>query len=128
MWGKPMLGYVTVGCNDMDAMGKFYDLIAGELGGKRTMEYERFIAWGTPDGRPGFGVIKPINGEPATVGNGVMVALTATSKAQVDALHALALANGGSCEGPPGARNPNFYAAYFRDVEGNKLNAFYMGE
>jgi catechol 2,3-dioxygenase-like lactoylglutathione lyase family enzyme len=123
-----MLGYVTIGCNDMAAMGKFYDLIAGELGGARTMEYERFIAWGGAGGTPGFGVIKPANGEPATVGNGMMVALAAKSQAQVDALYELALANGGTCEGPPGARSPGFYAAYFRDIEGNKLNAFYMGD
>ena len=62
----------------------------------------------------------------ATVGNGVMVALEAKSKEQVHKLHEIALANGGTCEGPPGPRGDTFYAAYFRDPDGNKLNAFLM--
>src|SRR3954470_4172996 len=99
-----MLGYVTIGTNDLPGLAKFYDLIAGEMGAQRMMDYERFIWWGTPDGKPGVAIIKPINGEAATVGNGMMVALQAKDKAQVDALYNLALANGGSCEGAPGAR------------------------
>ncbi len=121
-----MIGYVTLGTNDMEAAAPFYDALAKELGGARQMEFPgSFIAWG--GGGPMISLIKPFDGKPASVGNGVMVALAATSKEQVDRLHAVALENGGVCEGPPGNRMDGFYAAYFRDREGHKLNAFYMG-
>jgi hypothetical protein len=67
------------------------------------------------------------DGNPMTVGNGVMAALAAKDKAQVDRIYQLALSLGGTDEGPPGPRSESFYAAYFRDPEGNKLNAFVMG-
>ena len=121
-----MIGYVTLGTNDVARAAKFYDAIAAELGVGRMMESDAFIAWGTPGGAAGIGLTKPFNGQPATVGNGVMVALEAKDAAQVDRLHAIALAQGGTCEGPPGPRGPTFYAAYFRDLDGNKLNAFVM--
>ncbi|MFZ4602386.1 MAG: VOC family protein [Caulobacterales bacterium] len=121
-----MIGYVTLGTNDLTRAAKFYDAIAAELGVGRMMESDAFIAWGTPGGAAGIGLTKPFNGQPATVGNGVMVALEAKDAAQVDRLHAIALAQGGTCEGPPGPRGPTFYAAYFRDLDGNKLNAFVM--
>ena len=120
-----MIGYVTLGTNDLKRGAVFYDAMAKELGTGRMMENEKFIAWGKPGGG-GIGLTYPNNGEPATVGNGVMVALAARDKAQVDRLHALALSLGGSCEGPPGDRGGGFYAAYFRDRDGNKLNAFIM--
>jgi predicted lactoylglutathione lyase len=69
----------------------------------------------------------PYDGKPMSVGNGVMAAFAVKDKAEVDRVHALALSLGGSCEGPPGPRTENFYAAYFRDPEGNKLNAYVMG-
>ncbi|WP_298289839.1 VOC family protein [Novosphingobium sp.] len=122
-----MIGYVTLGTNDMERGAKFYDAIAAELGVCRMMEFDTAIAWGTPGGGAGVGLIKPFDGNAATVGNGVMVALEAKDKDQVDRLHAIALANGGTCEGPPGPRGDTFYAAYFRDPDGNKLNAFVMG-
>lgn len=122
-----MLGYVTLGTNDLERAAKFYDAIAGAMGTKRMMEWPGAIAWGEPDGSAGIGLTKPFDGNAATVGNGVMAALAAKSKAQVDELHAIALANGGTCEGPPGPRGDGFYAAYFRDPDGNKLNAFVMG-
>lgn len=122
-----MIGYVTLGANDLDRAAKFYDAIAAELGASRMMEWPGAIAWGTPGAGAGIGLTKPFNGEAATVGNGVMVALEAKDKEQVHRLHAIALANGGSCEGPPGPRSEGFYAAYFRDPDGNKLNAFIMG-
>ncbi len=121
-----MIGYVTVGTNDLQRAGKFYDAIAAEMGVGRMMDYETFIAWGTPDGPAGIAATKPFDGKPATVGNGVMVALAARDKEQVHKLHEIALANGGTCEGPPGPRGEGFYAAYFRDLDGNKLNAFVM--
>lgn len=122
-----MIGYVTVGTNDLPRAAKFYDALAAEMGTPRMMEFEAFIAWGTPGGPAGIAVTKPYDGQPATVGNGVMVALEAKDKEQVDRLYAIALANGGSDEGAPGPRGEGFYAGYFRDPDGNKLNAFVMG-
>ena len=121
-----MIGYVTLGTNDLQRGARFYDALAKDLGVGRMMEFDTFIAWGAPGGAAGIGLTQPFNGEAATVGNGVMVALSATSKEQVSKLYELALANGGTCEGPPGPRGDTFYAAYFRDPDGNKLNAFLM--
>ena len=122
-----MIGYVTLGTNDFARAVAFYDAIAAEMGVGRMMEGDNYVAWGTPGGAAGVAVMKPFDGNAATVGNGVMVALEAKDTAQVDRLHALALAGGGTCEGLPGVRGGGFYAAYFRDVDGNKLNAFVMG-
>ncbi len=122
-----MIGYVTLGTNDLQRGAKFYDAIANELGVGRMMETERFIAWGTPGGGAGVGLTLPFDGEAATVGNGVMVAFEAKDKAQVDRIHQLALSLGGKDEGAPGPRGGDFYVAYFRDLDGNKLNAFVMG-
>lgn len=123
-----MIGYVTLGTNDLARAAKFYDAIAAELGTPRMMEFDGFIAWGKPDGAAGIGLTKPFDGNPASVGNGVMVAFQAKDRAQVDRIHALALANGGTDEGAPGPRGDGgFYAGYFRDPDGNKLNAFIMG-
>jgi catechol 2,3-dioxygenase-like lactoylglutathione lyase family enzyme len=121
-----MIGYVTLGTNDLKRAAEFYDAIAGELGAKRMMEGEAFIAWGEPGGGAGVGLTKPFDGEPATVGNGVMVAFQCKDKAQVDRVYNLARSMGAQDEGPPGERMPGFYAAYFRDPDGNKLNAFIM--
>ena len=122
-----MIGYVTVGTNDMVRGAKFYDALAAEMGVSRMMESDQFIAWGAPRGGAGIGLTKPFDGKVATVGNGVMVALEAKDKEQVQRLYDIALANGGSCEGAPGPRSESFYAGYFRDPDGNKLNAFVMG-
>ena len=122
-----MIGYVTVGTNDLPRAAKFYDAIAAEMGTGRMMEFDSFIAWGTPGGGAGVATTKPYDGNPASVGNGVMVALEAADNAQVDRIYAIALAHGGSDEGPPGPRGDGFYAGYFRDPDGNKLNAFVMG-
>jgi catechol 2,3-dioxygenase-like lactoylglutathione lyase family enzyme len=121
-----MIGYVTLGTNDLQKAAPFYDALAKELGVGRMMEFETFIAWGEPGGGAGIGLTKPFDGNPATVGNGVMVALGAKDQAQVDRLYEIALANGGTCEGKPGDRGGGFYAGYFRDLDGNKLNAFVM--
>jgi predicted lactoylglutathione lyase len=122
-----MIGYVTLGTNDLERAAKFYDALAKVLGTGRMMEWPGAIAWGTPGGGAGIGLTKPFNGEAATVGNGVMVALEAKSKEQVDEVYKVAIAHGATCEGPPGPRGDSFYAAYFRDPDGNKLNAFIMG-
>lgn len=121
-----MIGYVTLGTNDLERGARFYDALARELGTGRMMEWPGAIAWGAPGGSPGIGLTKPFDGAAASVGNGVMVALEAKDRVHVDRLHAVALENGGTCEGPPGPRGEGFYAAYFRDPDGNKLNAFVM--
>lgn len=122
-----MIGYVTVGTNDLPRAAKFYDALAAEMDTPRMMDFENFIAWGTPGGGCGIAATKPFDGNPATIGNGVMVAFEARDTDQVDRLYAIALANGGTDEGAPGPRGDGFYAGYFRDPDGNKLNAFVMG-
>src|ERR1051326_4623889 len=125
-WRNAMLGYVTLGTNDLARAAKFYDAIAAELGVPRMMENEQFIAWGGHGGA-GIGLTKPLDGQPATVGNGVMAAFRAKDRAQVDRIYQLAMSMGAKDEGAPGDRGGGFYAAYFRDPDGNKLNAFVMG-
>ena len=122
-----MIGYVTLGTNDLARAASFYDALTAELGVGRMMEFETFIAWGTPGGGCGIGLTKPFDGKAATVGNGVMAAFEAADEAQVQRLYDIALANGGADEGAPGPRGDGFYAAYFRDPDGNKLNAYMMG-
>ncbi len=119
-----MIGYVTLGTNDLARAAAFYDALAAELGIGRMMESDSFIAWGEAGGAAGIGLTKPFDGKAASVGNGVMVALEAKDAEQVGRLHALALSLGGSDEGAPGPRGGGFYAGYFRDLDGNKLNAF----
>ena len=121
-----MIGYVTVGTNDMDAAVKFYDALLGDLGAGRIMEGDNFVAWGTGMKSPSVAVMKPHDGNPATVGNGIMIALAVDSTDKVDAIYKKALDLGGTCEGPSGPRGDNFYAGYFRDLDGNKLNVFCM--
>ena len=123
-----MIGYVTLGTNDMNKSAEFYDALLAELGAKRFMDSESFIAWTTGMGSPAISIIKPADGNSATVGNGVMVAIVVDSAEKVDALHAKALELGGSDEGAPGFRGDNFYAGYFRDLDGNKLNAFHYSQ
>ena len=122
-----MIGYTTLGTNDIKRAAKFYDALLEEFGAKRAMETDKLILWGTGPGQPMLSVIKPYDGKAATVGNGVMVALAAKSKAQVDAIYNKAIQLGGKDEGKPGNRGDGFYAGYFRDLDGNKLNAFFMG-
>lgn len=127
-----MIGYVTLGTNDLERAAKFYDPIAAEMGVGRMMEFDSFIAWGQADGGAGIAATKPFDSKEPSVGNGTMVALQAKDRDQVKRLYDIALANGGSDEGEPGPRGePDengmvFYAAYFRDPDGNKLNAFLM--
>jgi catechol 2,3-dioxygenase-like lactoylglutathione lyase family enzyme len=119
-----MIGYVTVGTNDLVRAGVFYDAIAAGMGVGRMYTFDNGIAWGVAGGAPGICAMRPFDGQPASVGNGMMVALEAKDPAQVDELHAIALAQGGTCEGAPGDRGNGFYGAYFRDLDGNKLAAF----
>lgn len=122
-----MIGYVTLGSDNLARAGAFYDALLAEFGAKRFMENERLVIWGSGPGAPMLGVIRPHDGQPATAGNGVMVALAAGSREAVDKLYAKALSLGASDEGAPGERMPGFYAGYFRDLDGHKLNFFHMG-
>jgi len=120
-----MIGYVTLGTNDIKRAAAFYDSLLAVIGAGRYMEEDTFVAWAVAPDKPALGVIKPYDGKPATVGNGTMVALVVDSTSKVDAVHAKALALGGKDEGAPGPRGTSgFYAAYFRDLDGNKLNCF----
>ena len=122
-----MIGYVTLGTKDLKRAAGFYDALLKEIGAKRFMESDTFIAWGVGPDKPSLGVIKPFDGKPATVGNGVMVALAVNSKDKVNKLHQKAMQLGAKDEGAPGPRGDGFYAGYFRDLDGNKLNFFFMG-
>lgn len=126
-----MIGYVTLGTADLEKSGAFYDALLGTLGAERFMqEPDYFIAWAKSENEPSIAVSKPFNKQPATVGNGTMVALHLDSPEQVTALYNKAIELGASCEGKPGFRphdaESGFYAGYFRDLDGNKLNAFCM--
>ncbi len=120
-----MIGYSTVGTNDLAAASAFYDQVFAEAGVKRLLDFGPVgLYWGKSLEQPTFGVMRPFDGEPATVGNGSMVAFALRDSALVDAMYAKAMALGGKDEGPPGLRDGNFYAAYFRDLDGNKLVAY----
>ena len=122
-----MIGYVMLGTNDLDRAAGFYDALLAEIGAGRFMEQDTFIAWAKDPQQAGLCVTQPHDGAPASVGNGVMVALAVGSPAEVDALHAKAISLGATDEGAPGPRGAGgFYAGYFRDLDGNKLNFFTM--
>jgi catechol 2,3-dioxygenase-like lactoylglutathione lyase family enzyme len=121
-----MIGYVTLGSNDIPRAAGFYDELLKLVGAGRFMESDSFIAWSTGPNAPAISVITPHDGKAATVGNGTMVAIIVDSPDKVQAIHAKALELGGANEGDPGPRGDGFYAAYFRDLDGNKLNAFCM--
>lgn len=122
-----MIGYVTVGTNDIAAAATFYDALFAEIGAGRFMQEDSFIAWTVSPDKPAFSISKPFDGKPATVGNGVMIAFALENPDQVKALYGKAIELGATDEGKPGNRGENgFYAAYFRDLDGNKLNFFCM--
>ena len=134
-----MFAYVCFGSTDLARSARFYDAVLGALGLSRCdtsgePEWDGWIGWGTYENggqvELALWLCRPFNGEPASAGNGTMVALRATSWRQVDEFHAAALANGGTSEGAPGLRpryNPDFYSAYVRDPDGNKLAAVCRG-
>ena len=122
-----MIGSITLGTNDLPRAAVFYDDLLAEIGAKRLWEFGRGIAWGVAQDRPSLGIMKPYDGKAATVGNGVMVALLVESRDNVDRVHKKALTLGGQDEGPAGPRGDGFYAGYFRDLDGNKLNVFCLG-
>ena len=122
-----MIGYVTLGTNDLPRAAEFYDALLTEVGAKRLWEFPRGIAWGVAQDKPSLCVMTPFDGNAATIGNGVMVALVVDSREKVDRVHAKALELGGKDEGAVGPRGDGFYAGYFRDLDGNKLDVFCLG-
>ena len=119
-----MILYLTVGTNDLTRAGAFYDAVLAEIGHTRLHEDQNELCYGTRSQGLRLWVVRPFDERPATVGNGSMVALDAQSRAAVDRCHAAGLAHGGTDEGAPGVRpyTDNFYAAYLRDPDGNKLS------
>lgn len=119
-----MIGYVTLGTNDMARASSFYDALLAEIGAKRFHLNERSAYWGKRRGLGMLGVCVPYDQKPATVGNGVMVALAVRGRDLVQQLHRKALSLGAVDEGAPGSRGNDFFGAYFRDLDGNKLCVF----
>jgi catechol 2,3-dioxygenase-like lactoylglutathione lyase family enzyme len=126
-----MIGYVTLGTNDLERARRFYDALLAEIGAKRIMDTDGFTAWGVSWDKPGLSVTRPFDGKEAAPGNGNMVALVVNRRALVERIHAKALELGGTDDGAPGLRGEEgdqaFYAGYFRDPDGNKLNIFKVG-
>jgi catechol 2,3-dioxygenase-like lactoylglutathione lyase family enzyme len=127
-----MIGYVTIGSNDLERARNFYDALMPTLGAGRMLEFgDNFTMYGTGMGKPGLAVCKPYNGDQASVGNGNMTAIACSTRANVDAIYSKAMELGASDEGAPGLRGEEgpeaFYGAYFRDLDGNKLCAFRIG-
>lgn len=126
-----MIGYTLVGTNDIERAKTFYDALFGTIGAGRVMDFERSVIWGIAQDKPGFGVALPYDRQSASAGNGSMIGLAQDKRANVDALFAKAMEQGGMDEGAPGVRGEEgphaFYAAYFRDLDGNKLCAYAVG-
>ncbi len=120
-----MIGYITLGTNDLQKAAAFYDALLAEFGARRIMDDVRMIGWGTAAGQPMLSVITPFDEQTATPGNGTMIAFTAADADAVHRIHARAMELGAQDEGQPGARGDSgFYGAYFRDPDGNKLAAY----
>jgi catechol 2,3-dioxygenase-like lactoylglutathione lyase family enzyme len=123
------LNYVMIGSNDLTRTRAYFDAVMPLIGGKLAFDYApNAVCYQLREGR--VWINRAHNGEPATVGNGSMVGLLCASEAEVQAAHAAALANGGSDEGPPGPRpdyGPDFYGAYVRDTDRNKMSFVYFG-
>jgi predicted lactoylglutathione lyase len=122
---NPMkVGYVTLGTNNLENACGFYDELMSTIGFSRIWDDGKLIIWGASMEEAAVGVTTPFDNSEASIGNGVMVAMQAENEEQVQAFYDKAIELGGTDEGAPGQRIDNFYAAYFRDLDGNKLNAF----
>jgi catechol 2,3-dioxygenase-like lactoylglutathione lyase family enzyme len=120
-----MYSHTTLGTNDIAKAEEFYDASMSVLGHPVLFKMRGSIAYGEPAGEKLF-IVPPFDKNPAKPGNGVHVAFKVDSRAKVDAFYAAAMANGGTDEGPPGLRphyHPNYYGAYVRDPDGNKIQA-----
>lgn len=128
-----MIGYVTLGSNNIEKAREFYDALLGDIGAKRLMQLDEggFTLYGAEMGAPSLAITQPYNGETAAPGNGNMIAIPMEERSAIDSFYNKAMELGGSDEGAPGVRGEDgpqaFYAAYFRDPEGNKLCAFRVG-
>ena len=129
-----MIGYVTLGTDDLEAARAYYDALFATIGAKRLMQLDGeenggFTMYGTSMATPALVLIRPNNKQPADPGNGNMVAIVMNETAKVDAFHAKALELGGSDEGAPGFRGDpslGYYFAYFRDPDGHKFAVFHI--
>ena len=124
-----MIGYLTVGTNNLQRAIGFYDALLAELGASRSFSDERMAGWARTPAETMFSVIVPFDEEPATIGNGVMIALNVETPGNVERVYRKALELGGSDEGHPHDRGSSmgFYGGYFRDLDGNKLVAYCLG-
>ncbi len=122
-----MIGYTTLGSNDVQTSATFYDQLFSEMGITRLWDTPAFVAWRKDEDEPFFAITTPHNKEAATVGNGVMIAIKTDNQQIVDAIHKKALSLGGDNEGDPGLRQAGYYCAYVRDLDGNKLNFYCLG-
>ena len=123
-----ILDFVMVGSNDYKKSSEFYDAIFEPLKLKKIVTTDRYIGYGhsSEPGDVKFYVTKPRNGEPATYGNGTMLAFLADTREAVDKFHEIAIKNGAVNEGLPGVRKDGNYYAYVRDIDGNKISAKYI--
>ncbi len=122
-----MIWYVTLWTNNFDMAVKFYDALLWEIWGSRFLDMENFVAWTNKAGEPGVSVIKPFDGKVATAWNGSMTAIKVDSNDEVDRLYKKAIELGATDEWEAGIRGEGaFYAWYFRDLDGNKLNFFHV--
>ena len=123
-----MIGYVTIGVRDMAKAKKFYLDLLGDLGAKELLDLGRIAFIGKDMKSPMLAVCETANGDEANCGNGNMVAIPAGSKEAVDVFYNRAVELGAASDGEPGQRIPNqFYGAYVRDPDGNKMAFFHFG-
>ena len=123
-----MIGYVTIGVNDLEKSKAFYMQLLADMGAKLTIEMDRIAFISTEDGGTMLSICTPFNEESPQPGNGNMIALMPGSKEAVDSLYKKAIALGATCDGAPGQRIDDvFYGAYFRDLDGNKIAFAHFG-
>jgi catechol 2,3-dioxygenase-like lactoylglutathione lyase family enzyme len=119
-----MFSHVTVGSNDLPKAKGFYDSLLTPLGLVRRADYPEAVGYGPPERRAQVWIVRPLDKQEASAGNGITIGLEAPDRATVDACHKAAIAAGGTDEGAPGLRlhyHPNYYGAYLRDPDGNKI-------
>ena len=119
-----ILNHASIGTNDFERAVAFYDAVLATIGATRIMQHGEALAYGKAF--PEFWVQRPLNEQPATTGNGMHLSFNAASKSEVDAFHAAAVANGGTCDGPPGPRpiyGEPYYGCFVRDPDGHKIEA-----
>lgn len=114
-----------VGVKDIQRAAAFYDEVLGMLGATRKMDYEKFILWNDAADKPSFSICIPYDGNPATVGNGSMIAFPVAGPEDVQKIYECAIKNGATDEGSPGMRDGGYYIGYFRDLDGNKLAVYH---